>query len=89
MTLPPREAAEAQALRRYIIMNVARFGGLAILLLGVAITRNVLPVRLPWALGVGIAVLGLLEFFFLPPIIAKRWKAGDRAQANARDNQRR
>jgi hypothetical protein len=34
-------------------------------------------VKLPWALGAGLAVLGLLEFFFLPPIIAKRWKAGD------------
>ncbi|PKP93638.1 MAG: hypothetical protein CVT75_05830 [Alphaproteobacteria bacterium HGW-Alphaproteobacteria-14] len=77
MNLSPRETAEAQAQRRYIIMNVARVGGIALLLLGVAITRDVLPVKLPWTLGAGLAVLGLLEFFFLPPIIAKRWKAGD------------
>lgn len=72
------EAAEAQARQRYIIMNVARIGGLALLLLGVAITRDVLPVQLPWALGAGLAVLGLVEFFFLPPMIAKRLKAKDR-----------
>lgn len=77
MTLSPPEATERQARQRYIVMNLARFGGIAILLFGVAITRNVLPVSLPWALGVTLAVIGLLEFFFLPPIIAKRWKAAD------------
>lgn len=80
MSRSARDAAEAQARRRYIIMNAARIGGLGLLLLGVAITRNVLPVQLPWALGAALAVLGLLEFFFLPAIIAKRWKAGDRAR---------
>ncbi|WP_296717162.1 hypothetical protein [Erythrobacter sp.] len=82
MSQSARDAAEAQARRRYIIMNIARIGGLGLLLLGVAITRNVLPVQLPWALGAGLAVLGLLEFFFLPAIIAKRWKAGDRAKSD-------
>lgn len=80
MIRPVRDAAEAQARRRYIVMNVARIGGLGLLLLGVAITRDVLPVQLPWALGAGLAVFGLLEFFFLPAILAKRWKAGDRAE---------
>jgi hypothetical protein len=77
MTQSPREAAEAQGLKRYVIMNAARIGGLALVLLGIAITRDLLPVPLPWALGAALAVIGLLEFFFLPPIIAKRWKAGD------------
>lgn len=80
MIRPVWDAAEAQARRRYIVMNVARIGGLGLLLLGVAITRDVLPVQLPWALGAGLAVFGLLEFFFLPAILAKRWKAGDRAE---------
>jgi hypothetical protein len=83
MSLSPREAAELQARNRFIVMNVARVGGLVLLLLGVAIARDVLSVQLPWALGAGLAVLGLLEFFFLPSIIAKRWKAGDRARAEA------
>ena len=84
MSLSPREAAERQAQQRYIIMNVARVGGLMLLLVGIAITRDQLPVSLPWALGAALAVLGLLEFFFLPAILAKRWKAGDRT----RDDQR-
>ncbi|MEQ5788989.1 hypothetical protein J3454_13905 [Erythrobacter sp. NFXS35] len=82
MSRSARDAAETQARRRYIIMNAARIGGLGLLLLGVAITRNVLPVQLPWTLGAVLAVLGLLEFFFLPAIIAKRWKAGDRAKGD-------
>lgn len=89
MSLSPREAAELQARNRFIVMNVVRVGGLALLLLGVAITRGVLPLQLPWALGAGLAVLGLLEFFFLPSIFAKRWKAGDRAKAQAEADQRR
>lgn len=87
MSRSARDAVEAQARRRYIIMNVVRIGGLGLLLMGVAITRGALPVRLPWALGAGLAVLGLLEFFFLPAILAKRWKAGDRAGAIPHDDQ--
>jgi hypothetical protein len=76
MTLPPHEPAEAEARQRYIILNAVRFSGIALVMLGLAIARGLLPV--PWVAGAVLAVAGLLEFFFLPPIIAKRWKAGDR-----------
>jgi hypothetical protein len=79
MSRSPREAAEAQARNRYIILNAVRFSGLALLMFGIAATRNVLPFQLPWAVGAVLAVAGLLEFFFLPRFIARRWKAGDGA----------
>jgi hypothetical protein len=34
-------------------------------------------IDLPWAAGAMLAVVGMLEFFFLPRLIARRWKAGD------------
>jgi hypothetical protein len=76
MSRSPHEAAEAQARQRYLILNFVRFSGIAQVMLGLAIARGLLP--LPWAVGAVLAVAGLLEFFFLPPLIAKRWKAGDR-----------
>lgn len=76
MTRSPHEAADAEASQRYIILNAARFSGIALVMLGIAIARGLLP--LPWVVGAVLAVLGLLEFFFLPRIIARRWKAGDR-----------
>lgn len=80
MSLSPRETAEKTARNRFIIMNVVRVFALAMLLVGVAITRFVPYLSVEWIVGAALAVMGLLEFFFLPAIIAKRWKAGDRAK---------
>jgi hypothetical protein len=82
MSLSPREAAEKTARNRFIIMNVVRVFALAMLMVGVAITRFVPYLSVEWIVGAALAVMGLLEFFFLPAIIAKRWKAGDRAKDN-------
>ncbi len=73
MSLPPEEV---RARQRYVILNVVRIGGLVMLLLGIAIARGV--VDGPYALGVVLAVAGLLDFFFAPRLLARRWKAGDR-----------
>ena len=75
MSRSPREAAEALARQRYIILNALRFSGIALVMLGIAIARGLID--LPWAAGAVIAVIGLLEFFFLPRFIARRWNAGD------------
>lgn len=77
-SLSPREADERAARNRYLIMNAARIGGLAMLLIGIAMARNAPHLSPKWIVGAGMAVAGMLEFFFLPPIIAKRWKAADR-----------
>jgi uncharacterized membrane protein YhaH (DUF805 family) len=78
MSLSPRETAEKAARYRFIIMNVARISGLALVMFGIAMTRFSEHLSLQWIVGAALAVLGLLEFFFLPAIIAKRWKAADR-----------
>lgn len=75
MSRPPREAAEALAKQRLIILTAIRFSGIALVLLGFAIVRQVID--LPWAVGAVFAVAGMLEFFFLPRFIARRWNGTD------------
>ncbi|TAD72952.1 MAG: hypothetical protein EAY70_12920 [Sphingomonadales bacterium] len=76
MTRSQRELDEARARNGFIIINVARFGGVAMVMLGFAIVRGVID--LPYAVGAIIAVAGFFEIFFLPRFIARRWNAGDR-----------
>jgi hypothetical protein len=70
-----RAAAEARARNGFIVINLVRFSGLGLVMLGIAIARGVID--LPWIAGAVIAVAGLLEFFFLPRIVARAWKAED------------
>jgi hypothetical protein len=75
MSRSNREAAAALARQRLIILSALRFSGIALVMLGFAIVRKVID--LPWAVGAVLAVVGVLEFFFLPRFIARRWNAGD------------
>lgn len=53
-------------------LNLVRLGGLALVMLGIAIARGKLG--LPEPLGWILAIAGLFEFFFLPPMLTKRWR---------------
>lgn len=75
MTHSDREAAEARARAGFFVLNALRFSGIGLVMLGIAITTQ--AIDLPWAVGAVIAVVGLLEFFFLPRIVARAWKAED------------
>jgi hypothetical protein len=75
MTRDTREQAEAQARNRYIALNAVRFGGLAMLMIGLAMARGV--IEGPYWLGVGLAVAGLLDFFFVPRLLARGWSSQD------------
>jgi hypothetical protein len=73
----PREAADARARTRYTIMNIARLGGVALVMFGIAIIQGV--VDLPFALGVVLAVVGFADFFVVPLVLARAWKTQDAA----------
>ena len=78
MTQPTRrEAADARARNRFVIMNVARFGGVAMVMLGMAIIQRVID--LPFALGAVVAVIGMIDFFVVPLLLARGWKRQDAA----------
>lgn len=66
---------EETARKRYMAMNAVRIGGIAVLLIGVAMTRGVVPG--PWWLGAFLAVDGLLAFFFAPRLLVRHWKKAD------------
>mgnify|MGYP006171389119 CR=1 FL=1 len=76
MSRSDRDIAEARARNGFIIINLVRFSGVALVMLGFAIVRGVID--LPYAVGAVIAVAGFFEVFFLPRFIARRWNAGDR-----------
>ena len=76
MSRSDRDIAEARARTGFIIINLVRFSGVALVMLGFAIVRGVID--LPYAVGAVIAVAGFFEVFFLPRFIARRWNAGDR-----------
>lgn len=78
MSKSERDLADARARNGFIIINVVRFGGIAMIMLGFAIVRGVID--LPRPVGAVIAVLGFFEFFFLPRFIARAWNAGDKRQ---------
>ncbi|MEM7665991.1 MAG: hypothetical protein AAF250_09060 [Pseudomonadota bacterium] len=69
---------EAIAARRFMVMGAVRISSLAAVILGIAIANA--AIELPYLLGVVLAVAGMLAFFFGPPLLAKRWKAGDRGE---------
>lgn len=69
-----RQADETRARNGFIIINVVRFGGVAMIMLGFAIVRGVID--LPQPVGAFIAVAGFFEFFFLPRFVARAWNAG-------------
>lgn len=64
------------AKRRFLLLNVIRMGGLALVLFGLAITQRV--VDLPRELGMVIAVIGMFDFFIAPRLLARRWHETDK-----------
>jgi hypothetical protein len=64
------------ALPRFAILQVARFGGAALALLGVVILSHGQPAlaHVPDALGDVLIVAGAIGFFAVPLILARKWK---------------
>lgn len=77
MNRPPEKTdAQAIARQRYAMMNLVRFGSIGAIIFGIATAQGALPA--PYAVGVVAAVAGVAIFFFGPPLLARRWKDGDR-----------
>jgi len=74
----PIDEAETRARARYMVLNLMRIGAIAIAIAGFAGANGALP--LPYIPSVVIAVCGIFAFFFAPPLMVKRWKAGDRSK---------
>lgn len=78
--LPQDDEADAtRAAWRYQIMSGVRLIAIVGVVTGIAIAQG--AIAAPYPIGVALAVVGVLAFFFGPPVLAKRWKASDRAEA--------
>ena len=75
---PPTPEEEAEAAKRFTVMNLVRMGSVAVLGIGILIAQEVIAA--PYVAGVGLAVAGVAGFFFAPPLLVKRWKAQDRGE---------
>ncbi len=65
---------QAQAQKRFIILNVIRIGGAVLLALGLAVLANGFA-GLPKAVGVVLFVVGIVDFLVIPVALSKRWKS--------------
>lgn len=70
------EQDERMARQRFMVLNLVRIVGLALVCAGIAISQGVidLPAQVGWIL----ALVGVVDFFFAPRILARGWKSDDR-----------
>lgn len=69
----PDKASEALAKKRFMALNLIRITGLICILLGITIAQGVID--LPRMVGVALAAFGMYDFFFMPRMLAKRWRS--------------
>ena len=75
------EEREKQAKQRFILLNVMRFSGTIIVMMGIAISLGKLFPDFPPLLGYLFILLGMFEFFFLPIVMKKSWDKQDSGQS--------
>jgi hypothetical protein len=74
--LPPPQHPEAYWRNRFILMNLAGIAGTAVALLGLAIWYSDLLVEGgSVAIGLPMALFGVVASFLAPRILARRWKS--------------
>ena len=65
------------AFPRWLALQGVRFAGVVTVLLGVLIEAGRLPLasEVPGWFGYVLAVIGLIEVFYLPHVLARRWQS--------------
>jgi hypothetical protein len=66
-------APDSLARQRFLVMQVMRLAGMALVVFGVLIARGIVP--LPAIAGYVLAVVGIFDAFMMPVILARRWKS--------------
>jgi hypothetical protein len=72
------EVSHATWRKRFFLMFGAQVGGTAIALFGLLLWQTNYLVEGGSVLGLGLALLGLAISFFVPRVLAGRWKRQDR-----------
>ncbi|RGP39959.1 hypothetical protein BPTFM16_00235 [Altererythrobacter insulae] len=69
-------ADEDKAKERYMMLNLIRFGGLAMIMVAIYISQKVQDV--PIVFPIVLAFAGMASFFFGPRRLASQWKSEDK-----------
>ena len=64
--------ADAIARNRFLVINLLRLGGAAMVLVGLLMTAD--RIGGGAALGYALLVLGLLDMFAVPQVLSRRWR---------------
>jgi len=70
------EEQEQLARQRFMVLNLVRIMGLALVVAGIAIAEG--AIDLPAPVGWVLALVGVVDFFFAPRILSRGWKSSDR-----------
>jgi hypothetical protein len=68
-----RQASDAVARNRWMVINAVRAAGVAMVLVGLLIARQVIP-EPAWA-GYVILAVGLADVFLVPLLLARKWRS--------------
>lgn len=72
----PSPEEDARAKGRFMVINLMRIGGIAMILMGIAVVQRM--IALPdWA-GYLLIALGMMETFLVPTLLARVWSSNDR-----------
>jgi hypothetical protein len=68
---------EDLAKKRFLVMQLTRLAGLALVMLGIAnVGGKLLPDLSPY-LGYGLLIVGATDFFFVPLMLKRAWQKQD------------
>lgn len=71
-----RDDAEARAKGRFMLINAMRVAGVVMILAAIAVFNGALPLP-DWA-GYVLLVLGMIETFFTPTMLARFWSTNEK-----------
>jgi len=61
------------ARRRFMVLNIIRLSGLGMILIALAIHYG--RIEAPQIVAYVLAAFGVIEFFFVPNILARKWRS--------------
>ena len=69
----PEPVSDEVAQRRWLVINVLRLGGVAMVIAGMLGTRQI--VAMPMIAAYALIAVGLLDIFFVPLFLARKWRS--------------
>ncbi len=70
--MTPNGAANDPAKGRYLVIQIVRFTGVALTVLGVAVIAG--KIEWPEMAGYALVVAGVIDALVVPPILARKWR---------------